>query len=525
MKKIKKTEKPETKKIEKKETKKEENQLVVKKTKEVVGKAKKFIDEKKVFNVKLKKILSIIVCILLLLVVFKFVGGLLSKLFAGKYPEYPMVYQKANGDMMIIGTKDKNPTKLSSSDSIDYVQYANTTNRYVLYVKNESLYLYDANKKSEKIKVLKDAKEYYFSKDDKLIIATNKQHDLYMYDYKKLTKLDSEVTSVRAISEDYILYIRNGSLYLRRLKEKADKIKLEDKFGSYAMITENQKKVLYINKDAELKVYNIKKKESEKIASSVTEYYCDENCNKFYYLTNDDGQTLYYYNGKEGLKIVKGLYSVSAIDVDKKIAVYTKNDKNNFTLYYQKADKAAVKVEDDLKTTVNVEIFKGKELYYINSDKELRFAKIRGSKVAPARTVADNVTTSLKGYKKGYVFLADIDGASGDLYIAKGGRAKKISSDVYKSYITVNTKGNKIFFFTDYGSSSGELYYSTGGKPKLISSDVYKYQTIRNNLLYYIKDYNLTERSGDLYRYTGKSKLVEKEVRAISANPNHFELK
>ena len=49
-----------------------------------------------------------------------------------------MVYQKANGDMMIIGTKDKNPTKLSSSDSIDYVQYANTTNRYVLYVKNES---------------------------------------------------------------------------------------------------------------------------------------------------------------------------------------------------------------------------------------------------------------------------------------------------------------------------------------------------------------------------------------------------
>ncbi len=514
-----------SRKVEKPESKKESYKLVTKKADKLTTNVKEFINEKKIFNIKLKKILAVVLAILVLFLAFKLIGGLFNKLFNNKYPEYPMVYQNANGDMMIIGTNDKKATKLSSSDSIDYAQYANTTNRYVLYVKNDSLYLYDANKKSEKIKVLKDVKEYYFSRNDKKIIAINKDHELYMYDYKKLTKLDSEVTSVRSISEDYVLYIRNGSLYLRRLKEKSDKIKLEDKFGSYATISNDQKRVLYINKDNELKRYTIKNKDNDKIAGSVTEYYCDDNCNKFYYLTNDDTQTLYYYNGKEGLKIVKDIYDISAIDVDHKIAVYTKNEKSNFVLYFQKGDKAAVKVEDDLKTTVSVEIYKGKELYYINSDKELRYARIRGNKLAPVRTVADNVTTSLKDYKKGYVFLADIENSSGDLYVAKGGRAKKIDSDVYKTNITVNTKGDKIYYFKDYGSSSGDLYYTKGGKPKLISSDVYKYQTIRNDLLYYIKDYNLSERSGDLYRYNGKSKLVENEVRAMAANPNHFELK
>ncbi len=508
-----------------KKVKKVKYGIVEKKPSKVSKDVKHFINNKKIFNIKLKKILVILACLLCLFLFFKLVIGIIGKIFVDEYPEYPLIYQKANGDMKVIGTKDKKPTKLSSSDFVDDVEYANKTNRYALFLKNGSLYLYDAKKKDEKNKIIGDAKAYKFSTDDKYVYALNKKNELYVYDYKKATKIDSDVTSVRGVSSKYIFYVKNGSLYMRSLKpKKDDKVKIEDQFGSDLVIAKNEKIALYKNKDNELMRLNLSKKKTEKIASSVTRYYSNDNCTKMYYITNDDTQTLYYYNGKEGLKIVRDIYDVSAVDVDNKIAVYIKSEKNKFTLYFQREDKAAVKMEDDLKEPVYAEIFKGKEIYYINSDKDLRYAKVSGKKVTTVRTVEENVSDSLKAYKKGYAFVANVKGNSGELYVVRHGRAKLIDEDVYKaSTIKVNTKGNKIYYFKDYGTTSGELYYTKGSKGKLVASDVYKYQNIKDDLLYYIKDYDVNTRAGDLYRYNGKSKLIEKEVRTMAAPPNYYE--
>ena len=511
----------------KKDVKKKKLAVVEKKTDKVSKDVKQFVNNKKVFNIKVKKILVILACLLCLFLFFKIVGGIFKLIFSDNYPEYPLIYQKANGEMKVIGTKDKKGTKLSSTDFVENVVYANTTERYALYLKNGSLYLYDAKKKDEKIKVLADVKAYKFSEDDKYIYALNKNNELYLYNYKKSTKIDSEVSSVRGISENYIFYVKNGSLYMRNIKKKkSDKVKIEDKFGSDLTIADNEKVILYKNSENELKRYYIKKKSGEKIASSVNRYYPNDNCTKFYYVSDEDASTLYYFNGKEGLKIVKDIYDVSAIDVDNKIAIYVKADKGKFSLYFQREDKNAVKMEDDLNEPVYAKLYKGKEVYYVNSDKELRYGSIKGKKVSKIRTISDNVTDSLKAYKKGFAFVANVEGNSGELYVVRHGRIKLIDEDVYKaSTIKVNTKGNKIYYFKDYGSSSGDLYYTKGSKPKLIASDVYKYQNVKNDLLYYIKDYDMAAIAGDLYRYDGKSKLIEKDVRTMAAIPNYFEQK
>ena len=509
-----------------KDVKKKKYAMVEKKTDKVSKDIKHFINHKKIFNIKLKKILIILACLLCLFLFIKIVVGVFNLLFNNNnYPEYALAYQKANGEMKIIGTKDKSATKLSSSDFVENVEYANETNRYVLYLKNGSLYLYDAKHKDENNKVLSDVKAYKFSKNDKYIYALNKKNELYIYDYKKATKIDSEVSSVRGVSENYIFYVKNGSLYMRSLKpKKDDKVKIEDKFGSDLTIAENEKVILYKNSEKELKRYYIKKKQGEKIATSVSKYYANDDCTKLYYLNDEDTSTLYYFNGKEGLKIVKDVYDISTIDVDRRIAIYLKADKGNFTLYFQREDKAAVKMEEDLKEPVYAKIYNGKEVYYVNSDKELRYGSINGKKISKIKTVAEDVSDSLKLYKKGFAFLANVEGNAGELYVVRHGRVKLIDEDVYKaSTIKVNTKGNKIYYFKDYGSSSGDLYYTKGSKGKLIATDVYKYQNVKDDLLYYIKDYDMASIAGDLYRYNGKSKLIEKGVRSLAAIPNYYE--
>ena len=61
--------------------------------------------------------------------------------------------------MMIIGTKDKKATKLSSTDSIDNTVYANATNRYMLYAKGDYSYA-TKNKKNNPIDIITSFPNY-----------------------------------------------------------------------------------------------------------------------------------------------------------------------------------------------------------------------------------------------------------------------------------------------------------------------------------------------------------------------------
>jgi hypothetical protein len=66
------------------------------------------------------------------------------------------------------------------------------------------------------------------------------------------------------------------------------------------------------------------------------------------------------------------------------------------------------------------------------------------------------------------------------------------------------------------------LYYSKGNKPKLIDEDVTKYQYVKDKKIYYIKDYNKTKMSGDLYKYNGKNTKIDDNVSNLVKIGNEY---
>lgn len=467
-------------------------------------------------------IVGVVIVVLLLLVV---IGK-----SSGSDVDYPVVYNNSDGDLYLMTTKvkkEEKAVKLSSGDSVSDVLYANTNNRYVLFSKNESLYIYDSKSKDETTKLVSDTDGYAFSTDDSYVIATDTDDNLYSYNFKgDKEKLDSDVESILDYTDSKILYSKDGSLYVRSLKaSKDDKEKVVEGYES-ASFSEDGKYIIYINEDEELYRYKVSNGKADKIASDVTSYYCGTgSCAKMYYVVSDGDKVLYYYNGKEGNKLTDELETVKDIDVDNQEVVYTVLDGDEYTLYYQKGTKEAVTIEDDLEGIKSVRIFKGKEIYYITSDAEVKYAKISGAKVGEVSTLAEDVDSSLYLYSKGYAVVADVDedSNSGDLYLLKGGKAKKIDSDVYASNITVSNDGTDVYYLKDY-KSTGDLYVTTGGKGKKIDSDVHSYEYVKDKLIYYIKDYSTSKSRGDLYRYTGKSVKIAEDVTRLASTPNSFSL-
>lgn len=444
-----------------------------------------------------------------------------SIFFNKKVTDYPMIYNKKGGELVLINKKDKT-VSLSSNDSIKDVLYANNTNKYVLFVKNSSLYLYKANKKDETIKIMGNVKKYYFSPNDKYIVSVDEDDNLYVYNYKKNEKIVSDIKEVKAVTDDEVIYLKDGKLCKRSLKYNKEEVKkIDDNFGRELTLL-NNKILIYLDSNKTLKLYNLKNEDTTKIDEDVSAYYAFNDLEEFYYLTLDS--TLYYYDGTKSNKVANDIYDVASVDVENKEIVYSKYDKK-YSLYFQKGTKEASVIEKDLKNNINyVYIFNNKAVYYINKDNELMFARINGSKVGKSRTVIGDVEAlSFQKTKDGYVFLADATKKGlGTLYITNSYKAKKIDSDVVRTNIRINNDGSTIYYFKDYSNGSGSLYYSKGNKPKLIDEDVYKYQYVKDKMIYYIKDYDKTNRFGDLYQYTGKVQKIDEKVVGIATVNNEY---
>lgn len=473
-------------------------------------------------KIKLKNIL--IIAFLIVLVIFLF------NLFKSDEVNYRIAYVTSDGDMYIISDKDKDESKaikLANKGSVGDIVYANTTNRYVLFKKKGALYLYNAKKKDETTKIADDVLKYEFTDDDKYIVMIDSDKKLRVYNYKKSETIDSNVDDYVSMHNNKIVYKKDGKLYIRSLNyKKDDKQKIAEDYSNVT-VTEDGKKVLYIDQEKNLKEYIVGKKKDNKIASNVTSYYCDtESCNQLFYIADKDGKTVHYYDGKTSTKVAKDIYSISDFDTEKKEIVYTVLDKNKYTLYYQKVDKEAARIEKDLTSIRMVKLFEGKEIYYINGKNEVRYAKISGNKVSSAKTIGEDVTGSLFLNKDGYAFVGNVDSNSnGTLYVAKNGKAKKIDTNVNNSILFVNTKGDKLYYYKDYSNSAGSLYVLNGSKPKKIDEEVYAFEYIKDNLIYYLKDFNLSSTAGDLYRYTGKNEKIAENVVRISNTPVYYTAK
>lgn len=471
--------------------------------------------------------------ILGIVVIILIIGLALNKnsVSKGEYPEYSMVYQNADGELKVIAKNQKEGIKISSDSETRDVIYANKTNRYILFEKNNSLYLYDSKKKDDTTKILSDVVGAYFTPNDKYVVALDTEGHMYSYNYKKdKEKLDSDVTSIKDCTDTKVLYVKDGSLYIRSLNaKKDDKVKIEDSGVFYASISEDGKRVVYITeKDKDLKYYIIGNGKTDKIDSDVVEYYCDTTCKHMYYVTNDSESKLYYYNGKEGEKVASDVYEIVDVDVLNKQVVYAKEDDKEFTLYYKKAVKGdEVKIDDSLEKLTSAYIYNGKGIYYINDDSELKYAKINGSKIGDVKTVVEDAIDGVIAYKKGIILVADTDKRSnGDLYFVSGSKGKKVDSDVYSSYLKVSINGNRVFYLKDYSSNSGDLYTTTGGKGKKIDSDVYRYVYVNDKTVYYLKDFSSSKKYGDMYLYNGsKGKKVVEDVTSMATNKNYYKVK
>ena len=167
----------------------------VKKIVVLIKKLLNFLSKKKVGNFNGAQIfVGAIVLILLVLIL---------NIGKGKQVAYPVIYNTSEGDLYLVDTEvdsHENAVKLGNGESTSHVVYANTTDRYVLFQKNESLYLYDAKEADETTEVISDVEDYFFSEDDKYIVALDDDGNLYVYDYKDKEKIEKDVTNIYANS-------------------------------------------------------------------------------------------------------------------------------------------------------------------------------------------------------------------------------------------------------------------------------------------------------------------------------------
>ena len=483
----------------------------------------KSVTNKTLNNLKGYKVLGIVLVIIILLVLLSNLGK--------KDTPYPVIYNNSDGDLYLATTKVKKEdkaVKLSSGDSVNGILYANTTDKYVLFEKNEDLYLYNEKSKDVTTKIVSNVVDYFITDDDSYVIALDDEDTLYSYNFKKeKQKLDSDVSSIEGYTNDKVLYERDGILYVRSLKaSKDDRTKVTDNHDDNISFSKDGKKVIYINEDDELVIFNIKKGEGEKIASDVSTYYCDsKSCDKLYYVVLDSNKVLYYYNGKDGEKITEDIYSINSYDVDNQIVLYTKYNKDdkNYTLYYQNGTKDAIEVENKLSGLRTVRLFEEKDVYYITSDNELKYVELKGNKIGNVKSLKEDVAGYLYLTKEGYAFVSETDdNDNGTLYLASNGKIKEIDDNVNNNIISVSKSGKKVYYMKDY-NNSGDLYVTSGGKGKKIDSDIRLFEYINDKLIYIIKNYSTTKSRGDLYRYNGnKSIKIAENVTRIASSPVHY---
>lgn len=457
-----------------------------------------------------------------------FVLGLIISNIGNDTLNYPVIYNNDDGKLLLITDKAKaeDAIKLSNSDSVSSVLYANTTERYVLFVKNSALYLYDSKDKDETTKIINDVEDYKFTDDDKFILVLDSDNNLYSYNYKEKSKIDTDV-AVFYTNGDKVAYIKDGELFIRNVNgKKDDKTKVTDQYGNSVMFSENGKMLLYMTDENVLYLYNIKKKNNIKIDSGVYDFELSEDGKKLYYVINEDSKkTVYYYNGKDSTKIVSNIYSLLDVDVENEYLVYsTRGEDNKYDIIFKRGTKESATIEKDLVGIYGAFVDE-KNVYYYNSDSELFMAKIKGNKVDKPISLGENIGNLIE-YKKGFAFVAEVDKYNnGDLYIVKDGKTKKIDSEVYSSLLRVNEDGSKIYYLKDYASNSGDLFVTSGGKGKKIDSDIYTFQVANEKLLFYIKDYSASKGVGDLYRYTGKAQKVADNVTRMATIPSQYEVR
>lgn len=444
--------------------------------------------------------------------------------------DYPLVYRKESGEIILLESEDetgKDGYVLSTSDGTGYTTYGNTSNRYVLTKKENDLYIYDTKKEEKPSKIADDISNYYFSDNDSYVIFTDSDSDLFSYNYKEAKKtLDGNVEGIIDYSDKAVIYEQVGKLQLINMNpSKGKKITIVKGFKS-AMFSDDGKAVLYTNSNDVLYRYDIKKDKHTKIGNKVDRFYCDsKSCKNVYFTSNEVKYTLSYYDGKKTTKLVEGFYDIVDVNVEEKIVLYTKSISDSLIMYYKKANNKEYRIDKEV-SVGNKAKFIDDGVYLIDKNKELFYAKINGNDLGKLKSVDQEVQSGLMDFNGGIYYSKNGNkNSEATFYVVKNGKKVKVNDDIKETKISVSNNGKKLYYIADVENNAGTLYVFDGKNNKKIAENVYKLLYIRDEMIYYLKDYNVNERYGKLYRYNGKSTKIEDRVSDLSSTPNSYIVK
>ena len=439
----------------------------------------------------------------------------------------------------------------------------------VTYLKEDTLYQHNLK---DKTKVSSDVEGFQASADGKKLVFLDDEGTLYTYTSgKDKEKIDSDVFGIEYISEDLsvVAYTAEDTLYIYTGKGEPQKIKsgvystysFQEDGTCYFTVMEDSPVYLWDFIDDDMAATDAEMTQPDWSADQDTwdAWYAKENRdyireNAKEYTISQDSYTLYYYNGKEAVKVCDNFNSYEASSSSAPVLAFTANGDtasislpiSEYTSIWEMADaveeergsssklyfaKSGELTEVALEDVWDVGFSAdGKEAFILadyNSDKgrgDLYKATVGKE---PAQFDTDVSISGIRFLDNGdLLYFKDVKNDEGDLYVEK----KLVESDVYCYYLGMKDGEKATFlFYTDYSDSKSEgtLNLYKNGKVTKVADDARDAMFLECGDILYLADYSTNRGEGDLYRFTGKkSEKIDEDVQGIvftdSPSAPHF---
>ncbi|SFB20770.1 MULTISPECIES: DUF5050 domain-containing protein [unclassified Bacillus (in: firmicutes)] len=312
------------------------------------------------------------------------------------------------------------------------------------------------------------------------------------------------------VHHDFLLYKQEyvdedersiGDLYIKSDNKQKEKISSRVVDGQFEYMNSSEK-VLFINEESELYVYE-KGKEKSKVAKDVASF---RGYPELDMITFQDEEGDLYITQKNGEK-EKIASSVTQYDIMDGSILYVDDD-GDFSKYHIK-DKSEVELANDIVFFKNLN---GKdEVAYLNDDYALYFRNIEDEesiKISSEEVYGD----SIKKIGDQLVYFSTENEESGELFTAKieeGTSPVKIASDI------VDYKYHDDYFY--YVNNDDNLYMKKADDQdsKKLASDVSNFKQ-KNDTLYY------QDTENTLYKIEGNKepKKISEEVLSFYITPD-----
>ena len=429
------------------------------------------------------------------------------------------IFYEVNNNLYRSSTKSASSDYVKVAADVDYYHISKNAN-IITYIKDDNLYQYNISKDSRTDAIAKDVDS--FLTDDtgtKLIYEKVNNDDTSTLCYRKSASSD-EIVLTEKVARYYatddltkVVYrTDDGRLYYQKIGR--DAVKLTEKYSSISFNGDIDGTFNYFlfeetNNDNK-KVLNLYK------SGKTIEIATDANViltvqDKIYYTKQVDSKTvLYYFNGSKSVELEASYDGTTRRAVGAMILIFKTGTGDDVKFKLAKG-KDVYEINASSKAKTFSFSPDNKTLYFIDnfsnetSKGELKKASV-GSGVKSPKLVVEGISNYQVDNEGDLLYLKDgdiywnnklmeteigfgaLDGKTdgkyfyekdGDLYVSKGGRGKRIVSDVNACAIAPD---GKVIVITNLNNTNGHCtlsYYTT--KLIKIADDVERYQGVAND--------------------------------------------